>query len=270
MDPVTGQYELTDASGLVFVLIPGDTFSMGADSTPDARNSDPEAAENEQPVHRVQLAPFFLSKYEMTQGQWKRLSGGEEPSYFRAGELQGDHRITLLHPVEWVTWEACGRLLRREGLVLPTEAQWEYACRARTDTPWWTGKDRDSLLGRVNLADQAAVRAHTAFVRWATWPELDDGYSMHAPVNAFEPNPFGLYQVHGNVFEWCRDTWAEYGNAVQPDTGLRAPDPRYLSLHVHRGGSFDKDAHYARSSHRSVGNSVNSNLGLRPACIVRR
>lgn len=88
-------------------------------------NLDPQADSDEAPVHDAALAPFFLSKYEMTQGQWKSFTG-ENPSYYSSGNTYGDKKASLLDPVEHVSWEECNDVLSRLGLVSPTEVQWAY------------------------------------------------------------------------------------------------------------------------------------------------
>ncbi|MBI4880854.1 MAG: SUMF1/EgtB/PvdO family nonheme iron enzyme [Planctomycetes bacterium] len=135
-----GRLVLTGQTGMVFVLIPAGTFWMGAQAMdPEGRNYDPEAEGNESDKDdcavQVSLDAFLLSKCEMTQGQWQRFPGSN-PSYYSPGSKIAGKATTLLHPVEQVSWEECAGLLGRLGLVLPTEAQWECACRAGTDTPW--------------------------------------------------------------------------------------------------------------------------------------
>jgi formylglycine-generating enzyme required for sulfatase activity len=264
---------LTDETGLVFVLIPGGTFWMGAQSKdPNGQNYDPQAEdiesdENGNPVE-VTLAPYFLSKYEMTQGQWDRFTG-ENPSGYVPGSQYGDKATTLLHPVETVSWEDCVEMLGRLDLVLPTEAQWEHGCRAGTDTPWWPGQETLDLQGRANLAD-AYFEAHGGPASWQYEDDLNDGFVAHAPVGRFEANRFGLHDVHGNVWEWCLDGYGSYGNATRPGDGLR--EVPGASYRVYRGGSYYLLALVARSARRNYQRPGyrDFNVGLRPAKVISR
>jgi formylglycine-generating enzyme required for sulfatase activity len=134
--------------------------------------------------------------------------------------------------------------------MLPTEAQWEYAARAGTTTPWWTGQLRESLIDAANLADQAAQRAGAVWPAIADWPDLDDGYWSHAPVDTLRANPWGLHHVHGNVHEWCRDWITFYEKAPAPDDGLRDGDASTTTGRTIRGGSHVRSADEARVSYR--------------------
>jgi len=268
-----GKLVMAEGSGLVFVLLPGGEFWMGAQRDP-GWNQDPDAESDEQPLHRVELSAFFLSKYEITQAQWKRLTG-DEPSVYRPDNtfFETAGRPTLLHPVEQVSWLDCATLLPRFGLTLPREAQWEYGARGGTSTVWWTGSDRESLRerGAANLADQAARRAGADWPEIEDWPELDDGYPIHAPVGTYAANGFGLHEVHGNVWEWCLDVWDRsfYALSAGPDP-VRSPEG--ASERVCRGGSFYNKASDARSArrHQLVLTLVDSNVGLRPARSIER
>jgi formylglycine-generating enzyme required for sulfatase activity/serine/threonine protein kinase len=263
---------LTGDTGLVFILIPGGTFQMGAQmDDPDAPNYDPEARRNESPVHEVTLDPFFISKYEMTQGQWLRFTGSNPSSYgsnFRKGRM---HENTAWNPVEQVSWCVCRKILGRLGLVLPTEAQWEYAARARTATAWWTGDDKASIGAKRagNLGD-ARTRSQGGPVGWH-YEVWDDYWMVHAPAGRFAPNPFGLHDTIGNVWELCRDWSGSYtDDDVEPGSGLR----RVFGARrrASRGGSFRDGAPLARSADR--GNDPpegrSSNLGVRPARALLR
>jgi formylglycine-generating enzyme required for sulfatase activity len=190
---------------------------------------------------------------------------GSHPDVYRAGEKHGDVSVDLRHSVSNMTWIECDREIRRMGLLLPTEAQWEYASRAGTTTPWWTGLERESLRGAVNLADQAAKRALVQWPLVADWPDLDDGHVVQAPVDALRPNPWGFHNMPGNVWEWCADEYGAYTLPVEDGTGLRlwkgSPN------RVGRGGSFMDAAASARSAHRGAGTTTarQASIGVRPA-----
>ena len=260
-DDTTGTLAITETTGIVLVLLPGGSARIGA--TP---LEDPAARPNESPVHTVRLAPFFLSKYEMTQAQWM-LGTGSNPSRFPAGESFGGQRHTLRHPVENVSWNDCAYALPRAGLTLPTEAQWEYGCRAGTATVWWTGDDPASLEGAANLSDSTA-RVHPGdfpiedFVAWR------DGWSTTSPVGALRANRFGLHDTHGNVWEWVLDAYASYELPAAPGTGLRVGEGR---TRVTRGGCFDYVASTSRSALRDewASNACYGATGVRPARAVR-
>ena len=267
-----GALVMTEAAGVVFVLIPGGTFWMGAQKTdPEGPNYDPQAESIESdkegnPVEVV-LDPYFLSKYEMTQGQWEGFVG-RNPSFYNPGNYRlswsrerrpGDRT----HPVEQVSWEDCGRELGRLGLVLPTEAQWEFGSRAGTDAPWWPGREKQELETAANLADAWAKEHGGAFGAWDE--DLDDGRTCHAPVGSYRANGFGLHDVHGNVWEWCRDGYGSYDRPTAEGDGERpvqGDSPR-----ANRSGSYGLRARFARSAHRSWNAPVyrNNDLGCRPA-----
>ncbi len=261
-----GRLVIDDDSALVFVLLPGGTFLMGSQShDPGAPNYDSDAsstsADSEgNPVH-VALDPFFISKYEMTQGQWLRVTG-TNPAYYPAGTSRGGRRVTLRNPVEAVSWLDCTSVARRLGFLLPTEAQWEYAARAGTSTRYSTGDDVGSLNGYANIADATAAREQP---EWRFDPEVDDGNVIHAAVGSFKPNAFGLHDTIGNVFEWCRDSECDYAQPPQPGDGERVKTDD--SERVIRGGSFSYSAIYAKSAARDHVNPTSqaSHTGYRPS-----
>ena len=273
----SGRLEIAEETGLVFVLIPGGTFQMGSlpvsEQNPEgAPHVDSEALDTEFPLHRVTLDPFYLSKFEMTQGQWLRVTG-ENPSHYRPGSRHNgiETGADLSHPVEMVTWNECEKVLHRIDMVLPTEAQWEYACRAGTTTPWFTGEEEESLAGYANLADQGSKAGYS--VEWEYHDWLKDGYIATAPVGRFLPNPFGLHDMSGNVHEWCRDRYGDYENGVTPGDGLRIVREGEWSsqFYLWRGGCYRLKAHFARSAIRSsrMPRFMMEQLGVRPAIRVR-
>ncbi|MEQ8763356.1 MAG: SUMF1/EgtB/PvdO family nonheme iron enzyme [Planctomycetota bacterium] len=249
-----GQLALDGDSAVILVLLPSGQLDMGA-VRPDLDHPfgtpgvDPSAAEDESPICSIRLEPFFLSKYEMSQGQWYRARG-DRPSFF-GEDAYGPEWSE--YPVEQVSWRECREVLSRLGLGLPTEAQWEYATRAGTSSIWWTGNDEESLTAAANFYRPRIARE-------------DDGPSSRIlPVGSLQANPFGLFDVHGNVWEWCRDGYLSYTVAPRPGDGLRTGErARYR---VSRGGSFTHNAGSARSAERgsSLPDYRNVYLGVRPA-----
>ncbi|MFQ5412236.1 MAG: SUMF1/EgtB/PvdO family nonheme iron enzyme, partial [Phycisphaerae bacterium] len=262
---------INDETGLVFVLIPGGTFQMGtqSDSTSHEMDGSSTAALSEfreQPVHTVSLDPFFLSKYEMTQGQWLRATG-KNPSALQSYAETPNGGFSPSHPVESISWTECDRTLWRLGLALPTEAQWEYAARAGTVSPWWTGEQPESLRGAANLADRSYAEQggprDRVYEKW-----LSDGHAAaHAPVGTYRANPFGLHDVAGNVAEWCLDALGDYTLPVRPGNGRREAGRGLATHRVIRGGSFESTAEEARSAKRAGAppESRRNDLGVRPA-----
>jgi formylglycine-generating enzyme required for sulfatase activity len=207
---------------------------MGSPSSESGRDSD------EGPVHTVELDGFWLGKTEVTQAQYQAIMG-TNPSKFKGPS----------NPVEQVSWEEasefCRKLSQRAGKTynLPTEAQWEYACRAGTTTRYSFG-DSDNALG-----DYA-------------WYDSNSGKQTH-PVSQKRPNAWGLYDMHGNVWEWCLDWKDSYPSGrVSNPTG-----PSSASFRVFRGGSWYSSSRYCRSAFRydgSPGNRI-GDLGFRPAAV---
>jgi len=263
-----GKIEITDKTGLVFVLIPGGSFHMGsilpsAINPAGSPNVDPESKPQDSPVRKVTLKPFLLSKYEMTQGQWLRFTGENRSSY-----KCGWGQVTLTHPVEQVSWDDCAAVLPRLNLRLPSESEWEYAARAGSTSIWWTGNAKESLRGAANLADHHA-KTHGGPPNWPYAEWLDDGHAIHAPVGTYRPNAFGLHEVHGNVWEWCQDRYGDYGLA--PTDGSPSEFEIY-KLRVLRGGSWDRNELSCRSANRKedVPEYRSSDRGVRPACSLQK
>ncbi|HPF39746.1 MAG TPA: bifunctional serine/threonine-protein kinase/formylglycine-generating enzyme family protein [Phycisphaerae bacterium] len=232
-------------TGVVMVLLPGGSVTLGCQNDdPDAPRYDPETGHEDGPVHTVELAPFIISKFEITQGQWRRLTGQPIAAYAQDPGENAEYLDT--HPAEQVNWPDAMKFLPRHGLALPTEAQWEYAARAGTETPWSSGATAESLKGYANIADRTLEKFQPEEFRTETW--IEDGYFYHAPVGSFEPNAFGLFDMMGNVQEWCRDRYAPYTNAVSGPDALRNEWGNARA--IARGGSWMHPARAARSAAR--------------------
>ncbi len=212
-------------TGMEFVRIPAGEFDMGSNAWDD----------DEKPVHRVRLDAFWLGKTEVTQGFWEKVMG-ENPSYFRGPD----------RPVEQVSWEDAERFAaefgRRTGAKfrLPSEAEWEYACRA--------GSSDDRYGGLESIA----------------WYEGNSGGRTH-PAAQKRPNAFGLYDMLGNVWEWCADRYSTFYYSIGPKVNPRGPESG--ALRVSRGGSWSYGARDVRASNRSLNDPSlrGSSLGFRLA-----
>lgn len=268
-----GRLVMEEATGLVLVLIPAGWFPMGAQGdTPGAHNYDSNAKPKDGPVHDVTVSAFFLSKYEMTQGQWRRLTG-TDPSRF-ASTPEDPNWVGRL-PVETVNQLDCTSVLERLDLVLPSEAQWEYACRARTTGPRPFADAH--YMDHANIADLSCAAAGYRSMNPGSkgW---DDTYAGTAPVGSLSPNAFGLHDMIGNVWEWCRDGFDQgfYERTLRVDPENPAVDPENPAadnpVGVGRGGSWWNRAGGASSALRAAPmRSSGGHLGgLRPAKEIPR
>ncbi len=235
-----------DFAGVVLVLIPGGEFTMGQQAIdPAAARYDPLAPIYDSP-HRVTVGPFFLSKYELTRQQWFQLNG-DQPSYSLTHLPDGGHRC----PVTQVSAEQCDLVLARVGLVLPTEAQWEWATGRGASTRWYFGDDPAELPRHANLDG--------------------DPFPTLAPVGRFAANPAGLHDVYGNVSEWCRDAWMDYrSGGPRAGDGLRIGDPARHYHRVHRGGAYTFDDSVRTSMRYDEPPTRRSaTIGVRPARLLQ-
>ena len=246
--------DLGNGIALDLVQIPSGSFMMGAPE------DEGERLDRESPQHRVNVSKFWMGKYTVTQFQWKAVAvlpkvGRDldpDPSKFKGGIL----------PVEQVSWsdaiEFCQRLSKKTGrdYRLPSEAEWEYACRAGTTTPFHFGETITADL--VN---------HDGNYTYGSGPK--GSYRQQTtPVGSFKAaNAFGLYDMHGNVWEWCMDEWHEdYWGAPTDGSAWLSSEKR--KLHVVRGGSWDDYPWYCRSAYRSGFYPVNrlNRIGFRVCC----
>jgi formylglycine-generating enzyme required for sulfatase activity len=224
--------EISNSIGMQFVLIPAGEFMMGSN----------DGDSDERPVHRVLLTkPFYLGKYEVTQGEWERVMGNNNPSQYK-----GDPR----RPVESVSWDALQEFIKRINAResgaryrLPTEAEWEYAARAGSTTVHSFGNDAAQL-------------------GYYAWYGDNAGSSTH-PVGQKLSNAWGLHDIHGNVWEWVQDWYSDKYYAQSPPENPPGPQPG--SNRVARGGSWGAGAWGCRSADRNndAPGSRGGDLGFR-------
>jgi formylglycine-generating enzyme required for sulfatase activity len=218
-----------NASGIEMLLVPPGNFMMGCSGSNQhgcGINSD------EHPVHEVTLTQaFYLGRYEVTQGQWTTVMGNN-PSNFQSPSAQVPVAQVSLRPVEEVSWDIIQAFEEATGLRLPTEAEWEYACRAGTQTPFNLPPDGtydDGLLGQL------------------AWIDSNSSSQTH-PVGQKQANNLGLHDMHGNVYEWVEDWFGSYPSTPQTDP----PGPSSGSMgKVLRGGSWNYNSNVCRASYRN-------------------
>jgi len=246
--PAAGQLtsrQVENSIGMRFALIPAGEFVRGSPESESGRE------EVEGPQRRIHLTrPFYLGVHEVTQGQYRRATG-RNPSFYAVsggGAAYVAGRNTDDYPVDSVVWEDaaafCEALsaLPAERIAeriyrLPTEAEWEYACRAGTDTPFHYGTSFSS--------QQANFKGKWPYGGASEGPFV----GRPVPVGSYEPNAFGLYDMHGNVWEWCQDWYGPDYYATSPD--VDPPGPESRQRHVFRGGGWGARADFCRSAYRS-------------------
>jgi formylglycine-generating enzyme required for sulfatase activity len=238
---------------LELVKIPAGQFRMGAPDQEAGRSDD------EGPQHEVKVPSFWMGKYPVTQAQWKAVAAlpkidrdlDADPSNFK-----GDDR-----PVEQVSWdeaiEFCQRLSKQTGREyrLPSEAEWEYACRAGTTTPFHFGETITT-----DLVNYDGSRTYGSGPKGTYRKQTTE-------VGNFSPNAFGLYDMHGNVWEWCLDHWHKnYGGA--PTDGSAWTTGGENQSRLLRGGSWRSNPQHCRSADRAgnVPDYGSNSLGFRVVC----
>ncbi|MEC4814550.1 MAG: SUMF1/EgtB/PvdO family nonheme iron enzyme [Scytonema sp. PMC 1069.18] len=252
---------------LEMVAIPGGQFLMGSPENEQGRFN------TESPQHIVTIQPFFIGKFPVTQAQWQAVAAlpkvnidlNPEPSYFKGAN----------RPVERVSWhhaiEFCTRLSNKTGKLyrLPSEAEWEYACRAGTTTPFHFGETIATDLANYRGTDWS----YQGKLYMGNYGQGSKGVfrEQTTEVEKFSPNAFGLYDMHGNIWEWCQDTWHDsYEDAPVDGTAWMSnnENDNPLSLRLLRGGSWLINPDYCRSAdrHWNTPDVDNYTVGFRVVC----
>jgi formylglycine-generating enzyme required for sulfatase activity len=258
---------------LEMVKIPAGNFLMGS--------PDREGYNNERPQHLVNVAPFYMGRLPVTQAQWRAVAGypqagqvlNPDPSYFK-----GDHL-----PVEQVSWddatEFCARLSRKtsQNYRLPSEAEWEYACRAGTKTKYYFGDDESSLGKYAWFGGNSGDKPLDTLKLWNNFQldptkfleKLQANNNQTQLVGSFPANAFGLHDMHGRVWEWCLDHWHDNYDAA-PEDGSAWLSLENENKRVLRGGSWFDSSGYCRSANRvrSDPDYRNYITGFRLVCVA--
>ena len=244
-DEATGLWKeiVHEKSGIVLRLVPAGEFDMGSHMSPEETERQyggwAGRYSSEHPLHKVKISePFYIGVYEVTQKQWKAIMDSNNRSHF-----QGDNL-----PVEMVSWNDAQEFCREAdgGLRLPSEAEWEYACRAGSKTRWCFGNNEDTLG------------------EYAWYYKKNSGNKTHE-VGTRKANAWGLHDMHGNVSEFCEDVWHRNYNGA-PDDGSAWTTGGDQSCRVSQGGSWGAKGGGPRSAYhhgRVVPGDTYSNLGFR-------
>jgi formylglycine-generating enzyme required for sulfatase activity/predicted Ser/Thr protein kinase len=246
--------ELENGIILELVAIPSGTFLMGSPE------NELESTDRGSPQHQVTIKPFFMGKFTVTQAQWKAVSSlpkvkidlNPDPSHFKGAN----------RPAEQISWyeaqEFCARLSRKTGKLyrLPSEAEWEYACRAGTTTPFNFGATIST-----NLANYNGEYVYSNGSKGVNRKETTN-------VGTFPANAFGLHDMHGNVWEWCEDGWYDNYIGAPIDGSARLSGSNNHPRRLLRGGSWSYRPVYCRSAYRVnyVATCKDFNHGFRVAC----
>ena len=258
---------LSDGINLEMMLIPEGSFMMGSPEDEEGRY------DNEGPQHRVTVPQFFMSRYPITQEQWKTVVS-QVGTIDRELDLDPSHFKGNKHPVERVSWydamEFCARLSKMTGeeYRLPSEAEWEYACRAGTTTPFFFGETITTDLANYCGVDEE--------IAGETYPgaygrgEIGLDRKETTSIDEFDVvNAFGLSNMHGNVWEWCLDHWHENYQGA-PQDGNAWVDSGDLKHRIIRGGAWEFDPAVCRSASRDGFNpeGERSSFGFRVVCVA--
>ncbi|AFY39448.1 Sulphatase-modifying factor protein [[Leptolyngbya] sp. PCC 7376] len=263
--------ELGNGVKLEMILIPKGNFLMGNTDEEVARlikESGDDWYNCEKPLHRVEITEaFYLGKFQVTQGQWQAVMGDDNPSHFKKGDD---------YPVEQVSWDDCQKFLEKlnqktgKQYRLPSEAEWEYACRAGTTRRYYFGDNAEQLGDYAWFADNSGDKRLDSAEIWridsANYGGRITGNNCRIhPVGQKKPNQFGLYDMYGNIWEWCEDSWEDSYKISRN----QKPFVNSGAKKVIRGGSWISNPRNCRSAYRNYNTPGvrNYSVGFRVVCV---
>ncbi|MFP4056735.1 MAG: FlgO family outer membrane protein [Candidatus Brocadiia bacterium] len=250
-DPDLGLFRRVEhePTGIRLVLVPAGEFTMGSSlgaREAAARYGRPaHLYERERPARTVRLTrPFYMGQCEVTNAQFRRTFPTHHSGSAHGLSLDGDRQ-----PAVNVSFEQAVAFCERHGMRLPTEGEWEYACRAGGEGLFWWGDAPEDGAGRCNVHDRTSRDRGVA--PWTPFP-FRDGHAVAAPVGTFAPNPFGLHDMHGNVWEWCQDRFDPgfYARRPSPDADPLCRTASERLGPVLRGGSWREGPERVRAACR--------------------
>ncbi len=245
-------------TGLDFVWVPGGCYLMGSPKSEKARSED------EGPVHEVCVDGFWMSKTVVTNGQFRQFHKEHDSKDYMGHSLNGDSQPAVFvswrdanNFSQWLTGQNGGQYIFR----LPTEAEWEYAVRAGSDKSRYWGDDTSRACIYENVADYTAEKQ----LGLKSVHECDDGYAATAPVGSFQPNAFGLYDMLGNVLQWCADVYGVDSYVRHDRNNPQITDESMGQSRVIRGGCWHGSADSTRCAARHSGlpDGMNDEIGFR-------
>ncbi len=241
-------------TGMEFVRVPAGSYFMGQTSAEKANLIKVMGLErynrycaDEEPRHQVEIAGLWAGKFEVTNAQFHHYAAAHDSKAYKEYSLNKPEQPVV--EVSWNDATAFARWLSNlsgKNIRLPREAEWEYLCRAGTETVCYWGDDATATCAYANVADFSAKQ------KWPEWSvhNCDDGFLVTAPVGSFKPNKFLLYDMLGNVWEWCADSYGGRGyleNVVK----IQDKSPDLTCYRVARGSCWDNPARYVRAASRN-------------------
>ena len=241
-------------TGMEFVWIPAGSYFMGQTELEKESLTKVMGLEkynryfaDEESRHQVEVDGFWVGKFEVTNEQYRHYSGNHDSKSYKEYSLnEADQPVVEVSWSDAIAFAKWLSGMSGKSIRLPCEVEWEYACRAGTETVCYWGDDSTLTCTFANVADFSAGQ------KWPKWSvhDCDDGFVVTAPVGSFRPNKFFLYDMLGNVWEWCSDSYGGNGN-LETAVTIQNDPPNNTCYRVARGSCWDNPARYVRSASRN-------------------